>query len=144
MKKLFGKFSVMVILVATALVGAGGWFTVPVTRAVDINVSPAIPGSSPSNGTGPAGWVANFYNFALLVSGVLAFGAVVYGGILYLTSAGNPSRQSEGKEWIESALIGVLLLAGAYLILQIVNPAIVNINNALPSSLPAVNTQPSQ
>ena len=117
------------------------WLAIPIAHAVDINVSPAIPGSNPAS-TGPAGFVANFYQFALLVSGVLAFGAVVYGGIKYLSSAGNPSAQSEGKDWIESALIGLLLLAGAYLILSVVNPAIVNINNGLPTLAP-VNIQTS-
>lgn len=123
------------------LAGAGGWLAlVPAAHAVDISVSPTLPNAQYPTSAGPAGWVANFYNFALLISGVLAFGAVVYGGILYLTAAGNPSRQGEGREWIESALIGVLLLAGAYLILRVVNPAIVNINNALPSNLPSINT----
>lgn len=146
MKNLFKKLFIASAC-AGALIGTGSLFglaAVPAARAVDISVSPTLPGSNSSNGSSPAGWVANFYNFALLISGVLAFGAVVYGGVLYLTSAGNPSRQGEGKEWIESALIGILLLAGAYLILQIVNPAIVNINNALPSNLPAINTQPNQ
>lgn len=98
------------------------------TAHAQTQISPVIPGPNPyPTSTGPGGFVANFYLFALMVSGVLAFGAVVYGGILYLTAAGNPSRQGEGKEWIESALIGLLLLAGAYLILQIVNPALLNL-----------------
>ncbi len=92
-------------------------------------VSAEIPGSNqPTVVEGaPGGVIANFYQFALLIGGILAFGAVVYGGVLYLVSAGNPSRQGEGKEWIESALIGLALLAGAYIILDIVNPALLNL-----------------
>jgi hypothetical protein len=63
-----------------------------------------------------------------MIGGVLAFGAIVYGGVLYAISMGNPSKQSEGKEWVESALIGLLLLAGAYLILYTINPDLVNLN----------------
>ena len=101
-----------------------------------ILVASSVPNANPSNGTSPGGLVANLYLFALMAGGVLAFGAVVYGGILYLTSAGNPSRQGEGSEWIESALIGILLLAGAYLVLEIVNPALLNLT--LPS-LPGIS-----
>lgn len=89
-------------------------------------VAPTVPGSYPAS-SGPGGFVANLYLFALFISGVLAFGAVVYGGIKYLASAGNPSGQSEGRQWIESALLGLLLLVGAYLILDVVNPALINL-----------------
>jgi hypothetical protein len=95
-----------------------------------ISISSAIPGmaSAPTAGTSPGAFVAGFYNFALMIGGVLAFGAIVYGGILYAASAGNPGKQSEGKEWVKSALLGLLLLAGAYLILYTINPNLVNLN----------------
>jgi hypothetical protein len=73
----------------------------------------------------------------LIIAGILAFGSVVYGGILYATSAGNASQQSAGRSWIESALIGLLLLAGAYIILQTVNPSLVKLKNP---QLSVVNT----
>lgn len=104
--------------------------------ATTITISPNIPGISNVSTVGPAGWVAGFYKFALIASGILAFGAVVYGGILYAISGGNASKQGEGRSWIWSALIGLLLLAGAYLILKTVNPALVNLKNP---SLSTVN-----
>jgi hypothetical protein len=95
-----------------------------------ITISPAIPGmaSAPTAGTSPGAFVSGFYNFALMIGGVLAFGAIVYGGILYAASAGNPGKQSEGKEWVKSALLGLFLLAAAYLILFTINPNLVNLN----------------
>ena len=75
----------------------------------------------------PGNYVPGFYLFALTVGGVLALGAIVYGGILYAASAGDPSKQSEGREWIWSALIGLLLLAGAYIVLYTINPDLVNL-----------------
>ncbi len=89
-----------------------------------ITINPNIPGTQDVSQVGPCGWVVNFYNFALLLSGILAFGAIVFGGFLYATSAGNPSRQSEGRSWIQSALLGLLLLAGAYMILYLINPGL--------------------
>ena len=114
--------------------------TIPlfVHAAATITLSPKIPGMSvsPTTGTPPSSFVAGFYKFALMIGGTLAFGAVVYGGILYAASAGNPGKQSEGREWIKSALFGLLLLAGAYLILYTVNPDIVSLS--LPG-LPGAN-----
>jgi len=93
-----------------------------VAKAADFTVNNSIPGTVDVAQNGPAGFVSNFYEFALLIAGVLAFGAIVFGGFLYATSAGNPSRQSDGRSWITSALIGLLLLAGAWIILNTVNP----------------------
>lgn len=99
-----------------------------------------IPGRQPAS-AGPAGFVANFYEFSLLISGVLAFGAIVYGGIKYVAAAGNPSGQSDGKEWVKSALLGLLLLGGAYLILRTINPELVSLKIA---GLPNVSQQQTQ
>jgi len=95
--------------------------------------------SIPTNGTNPCAsptatncfsgnYILSFYQFALMIGGLLAFGAVVFGGVKYITATGNPSAQSEGKAWIESALLGLLLLAGAYLILNTVNPNLTHLN----------------
>jgi len=97
--------------------------------AATFTVSTAIPGSHAIT-TGPngvAGIVANFYEFALLIGGIMALGAIVWGGVKYTWAAGNPSGQSEGKEWIKSALYGLLLLAGAYVILNTINPQLLNL-----------------
>jgi hypothetical protein len=98
-----------------------------VAHAVTIN--PNIPGSNsvtPGLG-GPGALVANFYQFALLIGGILAFGAIVYGGVKYTFAAGNPSGQSEGKAWVTSALWGLLLLASAYIVLNTINPELLNL-----------------
>jgi len=102
-------------------------FFVLVAHAVTI--STAIPGSNANtSSSSPGAFVANFYQFALLIGGILAFGAIVFGGVKYAISAGNPSGQSDAKEWIWGALTGLLLLAGAYLVLNVVNPQLVNLN----------------
>lgn len=126
-KKIFSSL-ISVFLVTSSLL-----LITATARAVTI--SPAVPGTN-QNGpaASPGAWVANFYQFALLIGGILAFGAIVYGGVLHAVSAGNPSRQSEGKRWIWSALLGLLLLAGAYLVLDTVNPNLLNIN--LPTLTP--------
>lgn len=101
--------------------------------AAVITISPNLPGSL-ANISSPGGWVKSFYNYALFLSGLLAFGAIVYGGIRYAWARGNPSGETEAKSWIWSALLGLLLLACAYLILFTVNPNLVNLS---PLGLPS-------
>lgn len=123
-------------------------FAAPAVFAqTQITISSSVPGSYPqTSGTGgPGSFVANFYQFALAIGGVLAFGVIVYGGIKYMTSAGNPSGESDAKEWIEAALLGLLLLVGVYFILSVINPQLLNLN--LPSlvsvDLSSIGTPPN-
>ncbi|HVM77311.1 MAG TPA: pilin [Candidatus Paceibacterota bacterium] len=134
MKKIFAILAVLALSI----------FFVPATHAVNISLTfPSNgtgnnPCSDPtSNGCSPGAVINYFYQFILLVGGIAAFGAIVYGAIKYMASAGNPSGAHEAKEWIYSALLGVALLAGAYLILTVVNPALTQLN--LPSNLPKVD-----
>ena len=70
----------------------------------------------------PLGIIARVFQLALMSGALLAFGAIVYGGIKYTIQAGNPSGESDAKEWIVQALLGLLLLLGAYLILNVISP----------------------
>ncbi len=113
-------------------VAVAGFSFFPVARAVTISMD--IPGANPNSSSTPGAFVANFYQFALMIGGVLAFGVIVYGGVKYMASVGNPSGQGDAKEWIEAALLGLLLLVGAYFILSVVNPQLLNLN--LPALTP--------
>ena len=121
------------------IIGAAAMFFAQATIALAaVTVSTYIPGVT--NPSSPGGLVGGIYNFALLASGILAFGAIVWGGIRYITSAGNPSGQGEGKEWVKGAIYGLLLLVGAYAILNIINPAITSLSlprlSPIPASIP--------
>ncbi len=69
--------------------------------------------------------VNNIFNWALGIGGLLALGIIIYGGILWTTAGGNESRIGDAKEWIKSAVFGLLLLFAGYLILNTINPALV-------------------
>ena len=117
MKKLSGIYAFMI----------GNLLLIPSAYAVTISTS--IPGNNSNTGNAsPGAFIANFYQFALVLGGILAFGVVVFGGVKYAASAGNSSAQSDAKEWIWGALLGLLLLGGAYFILKVVNPQLVNLN----------------
>jgi len=65
----------------------------------------------------------------------LAVGAIVWAGLKYAMAAGNPGTQSDARDQILQALLGLLLLFGAYVILYTINPNLVNLQ---PLTLDAV------
>ncbi len=104
-----------------------------IARAAGENLSgPANPATAGN----PSQFVLDFYNFSLAIGGILAFGSIVYGGIKYTFARGNPTAQGDGKDWIKSALLGLLLLAGSYLVLKTINPQLISLNIAGLPGLP--------
>jgi hypothetical protein len=84
-----------------------------------------IPGLKTTKLPALPDYITAIYNFALMIIGIICFGALVYGGFLYLTSAGNPARIKEAKDQIFSAILGLIILFSAYLILRTINPELV-------------------
>ncbi len=83
--------------------------------------------------------VSNVYNFAYLIGGLLAFGAVVYGAVRYTFSAGNSSAQSDARDQITQAAFGLLLLLGSYVVLNTLSP---NLTSFKFPSLKTIEGQP--
>ncbi|HEY1074786.1 MAG TPA: hypothetical protein VGE59_03765 [Patescibacteria group bacterium] len=52
-----------------------------------------------------------------LIAGIAAFVYILYGGWKYITSAGNPSEAQVAKKMIIGAIIGLLIIALAYIVL---------------------------
>lgn len=74
-----------------------------------------------------------FYRYLAGVSLVVAIVMVVYGGFRYLLGA-TTGDIARGKEIIRDALLGMVLVLGAYGILNTINPATVNLESpVLPS-----------
>ena len=76
----------------------------------------------------PAGIVRKFYVIALGLAGAAALGVLAYGGILW-TVSGAVGDKKNALDYIKGALWGVVLLLGAYLILNTINPQLVDLIN---------------
>lgn len=115
-------------ILTSLLVACSLGVLVPISvLAVDIVVT--IPGSS--DASDPGGIVANVYQFSIMIGGVVGFGAVVYGGLKYSLAAGDPTKQSDARDQILQAFYGLILLLGVYLILNVIDPNLLNLH--LPS-----------
>jgi hypothetical protein len=95
---------------------------------------PPPPGPGPaalaSINLGPVSiYVNQIYIWSLAVAALLALFMIVVGGYITLTARGNAAQASKGKTYITSSLIGLILLFGAYILLNTINPDLVNFRN---------------
>jgi len=102
------------------------------------------------NGTGPGSSPASFVNylvvFAIAFVGFAAIVGIIWGGITYLTAAGNASKASDGTDRIKSSVLGLVLVLAAIAILYTINPSLTILRNpAIPIvSVPVVQNIPPQ
>lgn len=59
-------------------------------------------------------------NYMLILSGLIAVGALVIGGFWYITAAGNEEQSEKGKKAIISAIIGLVVVILAYAIVNVI------------------------
>ena len=83
--------------------------------------------------------VNNFYIWAIGLGGMLALALIIYGGVLYSASGGNPGRMTEAKTWIQQALFGLALLLASYLILNFINPDLTTLDDVFVESNPEIS-----
>jgi len=104
-----------------------------VSSVVDINF-PCPTGvtncqniSEQTGSTGIVQYIIRLYQFGIGIVGIIAVGMIVAGGI-YISTSGAVDKRSEGKDMITSAILGIVLLFGSYIILRTINPDLVNLS----------------
>jgi len=126
MKK-FGKI-LLVLIFLTFLLGAGS------ASALEVNY-PKIPGletpqefleTAAPNEIVPL-YVKYFSGLLFWVSGVLAFGMLIYAGFLYLTAGGKPEKIIEARSRVIGVLVGLAVLLGSIVFLELLDPDFVDL-----------------
>lgn len=87
----------------------------------------AFPGMTSATVADPGAYIYEVFIFALGIVGLAALAFLVYGGIRYILSAGNPSALADAKDRMTAALIGVVLLLSSYLILNTIDPRLLQL-----------------
>ena len=94
-------------------------------RALEVEY-PKIGGIKPETvATGLPEYVKYVFNFAVSFFGFVVLGALLWGGFLYLTSIGNPTKIKEAKDRIVSAFLGLIILFSSYIVFTNINPQLV-------------------
>jgi len=101
-----------------------GWDSVSskCCRRLEVRWPDSPAGTSISGCTTVTGMVKYFYEWGIALGGLATFFALVMGGFQYLTSMGEPAKITEAKNRISSAIFGLVLLLGSWLILNTINP----------------------
>ena len=74
-------------------------------------------------------YISSLYEYLLYVAGVLAVIVIMVGGFQWVIAGGNQSKIGEAKERIISAIIGLFLALGSYLLLFTINPKLIEIHD---------------
>ncbi len=100
-----------------------------VVNAADVGNEPIkITGYENLSGNDISGTINKFYKTAIVLGGIAAVLVIVIGGIMYAVS-GAINKKNKGKDIIVSAISGLVLLLGAYVILNTVNPQLTKLSN---------------
>jgi hypothetical protein len=93
--------------------------------------------------------INQIYLWAMAVAAILAVLGVIAGGYQLMTASGNAQQATEGKERFIAAAVGLGILFSAYIILNTINPDLVDFSNfqlgpTPPPSAPQIETLPPQ
>jgi len=72
-------------------------------------------------------YIIGIYIYFAGVAGILATTMMMYGGIKYIISAGNPAKIADAKDQIYSAMVGLILTLGSYTLLNFINPNMIDL-----------------
>jgi uncharacterized membrane protein len=121
-------FLAVLIPVYTSLAQEEGEFR-PITTS-------GVPNLIDDNGRLPnlEDFLAGVFTFLIGAAAVLAVIQITTGGIQYMTSNAAGSIE-DAKDKIRQAIIGLLLILATYIILNTINPALVNISIGIPEGV---------
>jgi len=101
-----------------------GLFLPLTSSATGYGLDTAASVSGLSSTTGGASdipvYLGRFAGGALALSGSIFLFLIIYGGIIMMTAAGSQEKVKKGKDIITWAIIGALILGGAYAITNLV------------------------
>jgi len=133
------RYKKLFIIIFLAFIVLG---TLPVQAAEGKDLDTAFPEIKiPNKGdfspqkvtTSVPDYVAYLYYALIGISGLLALGVLISGGLQYILSSGRPDEIKNAKDRIFAALLGLLILFGSWILLYSINPSLVTF------SLPGLN-----
>lgn len=99
-----------------------------------VALEPSIPGvTEAGQGGNLSSYINSMFTVAIGAAAFLAVIMIAVGGFQYM-STDAISGKSEGREKITGAILGLLLILGSVILLQVINPNILNINLNIPGS----------
>ncbi len=96
-----------------------------------------------SEGVCEVPWISEyafaFYTFGLNIVGILAVLVLMVAGVLWIVSGGDAGKITQAKKLIAGSATGLVLIVGANLILNFINPELVKKNSVLISYIDRID-----
>lgn len=123
MKKINKKFLFLALLIIFL---SSAFFAKAATKELEQSY-PVFFGYSLTKDSTLGDLIMYIFILAISISGIAVFLSFLVAGAQWMTSSGNPGKMQAAKERMGSALFGLILLFGSYLILNKINPQLTNI-----------------
>ena len=116
----------IVIICLFGIIYSNGFDFALADRNLETETYPTAPGNSevPGPDTELSEFIKYLFNFGIGIGGILVFIMLLYAGILWITSAGNPAAVSKAKSKILGGVAGLTLLFLSYIIIVAINPGL--------------------
>ena len=69
-----------------------------------------------------SGLIFYLFTFAVSIVGIVAFGAIIYAGVMLMMSGARPQLRMDAKNRLRNVILGIALLLGSVIILNTINP----------------------
>ena len=120
------KFIKLTMLTIASLIGIATFTTAPVfadsvcdsSAAESVKSAAGCPGYE--TGDKLPGTIQSILNVIISVAGIIAVIFVIVGGVQYMTSSGDPGKTKKAKDTILYAVIGLIVCALAFAIVNFV------------------------
>ena len=140
-KNLFIVFFLLVFSVGTFLFISGAE-----AAGLQYTLLEKIQGFASTDGSNLPAYIQAIYKTAMVVIVLCALFMLTVGGFMYLTSAGNTAAMSTAKSVIFDSIIGLVIALVAWLLLNTINPDLVNVTlnglTAVPVGVPPTAPPP--
>lgn len=107
-------FIVTAIMTGALLLLNFGGSTAMAQLINDGDVPDNLAGTTGTAGGSARGLIKNIINFFLGFLGLLAVVMVIYGGFLYVSSAGNEENVNKAKKILLYAVVGIIVIIAAF------------------------------
>lgn len=134
-KKIYPIFLTLYLLVSCTSLA---WADVKFPKYTPLVNLPDQSGPIDTSGTNLSKYLSGLYAFGVAAAAGLAVIMVILGGIQYITSVAGEGK-SGGKQRITSAILGLLLALGSYIILNTINKDLLKLSFDLKTVAPVYN-----
>ena len=77
-------------------------------------------------------YIKYFYHLLVTTSGIVCFGVVLWGGVLYLLSLGSAVKMAEGIGKISAGFLGITIILSSYMLIKTIDPQLLALDISKP------------